>query len=243
MEKWKGMRTFADNRNFQSLMKHWWWKILAVVFVLYAIIRGMLMDVPVLPILNETIRNLYYHVSLWFGMIIILCVSLVYSLRYLSTFNMDNDIVAGEAAKAGLLFGFLGLTTGMIWARYTWGSWWVNDPKLNGAAVTLLIYLAYMVLRGAMDEEQKRAKVAAVYNIFAYTMLLVFLVVLPRMTDSLHPGNGGNPAFSTYDLDNNMRTVFYPAVIGWTLMGVWMMSVRVRTRKIERRKKLKDWKD
>ena len=83
-----------------------------------------------------------------------------------------------------------------------------------------------------MDEEHKRAKVAAIYNIFAYVLLIVFLLILPRMTDSLHPGNGGNPGFGKYDLDRNMRIVFYPAIIGWTLLGVWMISLGVRLKKL-----------
>lgn len=209
-----------------------WWKILAVILVTYTIIAGLLIEVPALAILHETIRNLFFHVTMWFGMMIILFVSLIYSVKFLSAFNMKNDIIASEAANTGMLFGILGLLTGMIWAKFTWGDWWVNDPKLNGAAVTMLIYLAYFVLRGSLDDEAKKAKVSAVYNIFAFTMLIVFLVVLPRMTDSLHPGSGGNPGFSTYDIDANMRLVFYPAIIGWTLIGVWITQLRVRIRKL-----------
>ena len=108
------------------------------------------------------------------------------------------------------------------------GAWWVNDAKLNGAAITLLAYFAYLILRNSMDEEQKRARISAVYNIFSYVMLIVFLMILPRMTDSLHPGNGGNPGFGGYDLDSSMRMVFYPAVIGWTLLGVWIMTIKIR---------------
>lgn len=204
-----------------------------MILVLYTIIAGFLVEVPALPILNETIRNLYFHVTMWFAMMILMTVSLVYSIRHLSAFKLENDIVASEAANIGLLFGFLGLFTGMIWAKFTWGTWWVADPKLNGAAITILIYLAYIILRNSMDDEQKRAKVSAVYNIFAFVMLVVFLMILPRMTDSLHPGNGGNPAFSNYDLDNKMRLVFYPAVIGWTLLGIWILSLKVRIRKIK----------
>lgn len=211
---------------------------MAIILVLYAIIGGLLVDVPALPILNETIRNLFFHVTMWFAMMIIMTVSLVYSIKHLSGFKQEHDIVASEAANTGLLFGFLGLFTGMLWARFTWGTWWVADPKLNGAAITILIYLAYIILRNSMDEEQKRAKVSAVYNIFAYIMLIVFLMILPRMTDSLHPGNGGNPAFSTYDLDKNMRMVFYPAVIGWTLLGVWIMTLLIRIQKIKIKKEL-----
>ena len=217
-----------------------WWKILAVILVTYTIIAGLLIEVPALAILYETIRNLFFHVTMWFGMMIILFVSLIYSVKYLSAFNMKNDIIASEAANTGMLFGILGLLTGMVWAKFTWGGWWANDPKLNGAAVTMLIYLAYFVLRGSLDDEVKKAKVSAVYNIFAFTMLIVFLIVLPRMTDSLHPGSGGNPGFSTYDIDANMRLVFYPAVIGWTLIGVWITQLRVRIRKLHNTMLLKE---
>ena len=79
-----------------------------------------------------------------------------------------------------------------------------------------------------MDDEQKRARISAVYNIFAFVMLIVFIGILPRMTDSLHPGNGGNPGFNNYDLDSNMKLVFYPAVIGWILLGLWISDIRLR---------------
>ena len=207
-----------------------WWKFLSIALVLYALIGGLLLDVPRLDILNETIRNLYYHVTMWFGMMIIMTVSFISSIRYLNGYKKHFDDLALTSAQVGLVLGVLGIATGSIWAKFTWGTYWVSDPKLNGAAVTLLIYLAYLVLRNSMDEEQKRAKIAAVYNIFAFVMLIVFLVVLPRMTDSLHPGNGGNPGFSAYedDLDSTMRTVFYPAIVGWTLLGVWMMNIKMR---------------
>lgn len=96
----------------------------------------------------------------------------------------------------------------------------------------MLVYLAYLVLRGSIDEDQKRGRISAVYNIFAYPIMIALLFVLPRMTDSLHPGNGGNPGFSSYDLDSRLRVVFYPAVLGWILIGVWIMQIRVRIKKI-----------
>ena len=67
-------------------------------------------------------------------------------------------------------------------------------------------------------------------------MMIVFIGVLPRMTDSLHPGNGGNPAFGNYDLDSNMRMVFYPAVIGWILIGSWIAQLRFRIKLLEIKK-------
>jgi heme exporter protein C len=216
-------------------LKRSWWKWLAAVLVIYAVAGGMLMKVPALPILHETIRNLYFHVTMWFGMMILMTVSLVYSIRHLRHQRENDDRIAREFALTGTVMGILGILTGSLWARYTWGDWWVNDPKLNGAAITLLIYFAYFVLRNSVDEVQKRGRLAAVYSIFAFVMLLVFLLILPRTTVSLHPGNGGNPGFSAYedDLDGTMRTVFYPAIIGWTLIGVWVSSLRIRISKIQ----------
>lgn len=238
-----------ENQNIQGqnnsspsgrLAGAWWWKAVAAVFVLFAVVVGFIGKVPSQPILHESIRNLYYHVPMWFGMMVILFVSLWHSIKYLSKSTIESDIIATQAAHTGLLLGLLGITTGSLWARYTWGAWWVADTKLNGAAITLLIYLAYFILRGSIDEEQKRARIAAVYNIFAYVMLIVFLMILPRLSDSLHPGNGGNPGFNKYDLDQNMRMVFYPAVIGWILLAVWIFTLRVRIEKLKRKTEFND---
>jgi heme exporter protein C len=209
-------------------MKLTWWKVLTVILLFYTIVAGLLNKVPHLAILNETIRNIYFHVPMWFGMIIILAVSVIYSIKYLRKPTVENDIIAESAAKVGVLLGVLGIITGMEWARFTWGEYWSNDPKQNASAIGLLIYFAYLVLRSSFAEQQQRARISAVYNIFAFAALIPLLFILPRLTDSLHPGNGGNPGFSSYDLDNNMRMVFYPAVIAWTLLGVWMVNVKSR---------------
>lgn len=183
--------------------------------------------------LYETIRNLFFHVPMWFTMMFMAFLSLIYSIKYLRTDDIINDIKAKAFSQVGLIFGFLGILTGSIWAKFTWGDWWViEDVKLNGAAITVLIYLAYFSLRSAIKEKTQRAKLAAIYNIFAFVMMQVFIMVLPRVLDSLHPGNGGNPAFSKYDLDNSLRLFFYTGVIGWILLGVWITSLKIRIQKI-----------
>lgn len=211
-----------------------WYKIAAILLLLTTTWFGFMGDVPRLAVLNESIRNLYFHVPMWFGMVVILAASAMHSIRYLGNPNPVFDIKAEEAAKTGLLLGVLGLVTGAIWAQYTWGAWWSSDPKQNTSAIALLIYLAYLVLRGAFQEEQQRARVSAVYNIFAFASLIPLLFILPRLADdSLHPGNGGNPGFGGYDLDAKMRLIFYPAVLGWILLGFWITEVRVRFKKLQ----------
>ena len=213
-------------------MKRYWWKIVSVVLLVYTIIGGLLFEVPRLNIVNETIRALYFHVPMWFGMVVMFLVSTVYAIKYLRKPSSEIDTRSVEFANTCLTFGLLGIFTGMIWANYTWGSPWHGDPKQNGAAIALLVYLAYFVLRGSIENDELRARLSAVYNIFAFVAMIPLIFIIPRMTSSMHPGNGGNPGFNMYDLDSNMRMVFYPAVIGWILLGVWIATIRIRAKLI-----------
>jgi len=205
-----------------------WWKVLAVILLYYTVIAGFLLDMPRLDILNETIRNQFFHVPMWFAMILLMSVSLYYALKFLRKGNLKDDRFSAEFVHVATLLGILGIATGSFWARFTWGAWWVNDVKLNMAAICLLIYLAYIVLRGSIEDETQRARIAAIYNIFAFAAIIPLLFIIPRTTDSLHPGNGGNPGFNIYDLDQRLRIVFYPAILGWTLFGAWLASLRAR---------------
>jgi heme exporter protein C len=207
-------------------------KWLTVILLVYSCTAGLLLDVPRLSIVNETIRSLYFHVPMWFGMVVLFLASTIHAVRYLMKSNPDSDIRSVEFANVGTLYGVLGILTGMVWANYTWGSPWHGDPKQNGAAVALLVYLAYFVLRGSLQSEEQRARLSAVYNIFAFAAMIPLIFIIPRLTSSVHPGSGGNPGFNMYDLDGRMRLVFYPAVLGWILLGYWIATLRIRIRKI-----------
>ena len=209
-------------------MRKNWWKYLTSLLVVYVVIYGFLGTVPRQPILNETIRNVYFHVPMWFGMMTLMIASLIYSIKYLRNGKISDDIYAVEYANVAILFGILGFITGSIWGNYTWGDPLPKDPKLIAVEVGMLIYSAYFVLRGSFEDEQKKARLSAVYNIFAFAAFMPLVWILPRLTDSLHPGNGGNPAFGKYDMNSAMRMVFYPAVIAWTLLGFWIGTLRIR---------------
>jgi len=191
------------------------------------------MTFPFRSIVEETIRNTYFHVSLWFAMLFMMGAAVWHSIKYLNKKEVVSDIKAVGFTQVGVLFGMLGLVTGMVWAKYTWGAFWSWDIKQNTTAIALLIYLSYFVLRNSFDDQERQARISSVYSIFAFVALLLLLYVIPRMTDSLHPGNGGNPAFGGEDLDNTMRMVFYPAIIGWTLFGVWVSNLIIRADKLK----------
>ncbi|HZH66193.1 MAG TPA: ABC transporter permease [Flavisolibacter sp.] len=237
-------------------MNKWWWKILCILLLLYTITAGILWNnIPRVPNLQETIRNLYFHVCLWFAMMILFTASVVQAVKYLRTNDLRYDIKSREFAVTGIVFGVLGYATGIIWMSFTWAdpntpatasfSQIAKEPKLIGAAIALLIYFAYLVLRDSVSDIDKKARIGAVYNIFAFAFLFPAIWIIPRLLPSLHPGGeggeGGNPALNYKDLAPQMRAVFYPAIIGWTLLGVWITSLKVRLRLLKEKTLIEQW--
>jgi heme exporter protein C len=100
------------------------------------------------------------------------------------------------------------------------------------ASMAMLIYVAYFILRSTFEDEKKKARISAVYNVFAATTIPFLLYILPRQLPSLHPGADGNPAFSDMTAPE-LRIVFYPAVIGFIGLGIWLYDIAYRTKRIE----------
>ncbi len=220
-------------------MQRHWWKGLSVVLLFYTIIAGFLISTPVLGEggLYESIRNIFFHVPMWFNMTLLFLIACGYSIAYLRTFNPEYDIKAAEFTKIGLLFSILGMLTGMEWANFTWSDKtgrsgpWTGDPKQLCAALCMLIYFAYIILRDGIKDEEKRGRIAAVYHIFASALMIPLIFIIPRLVYSLHPGGSeGNPALNPDHLDPKMRLVFWPGVIGWFLLSLWITNIKLRIR-------------
>ena len=207
-------------------------KIGVAVVLTLVIVAGFLGTIPRLDILEESARNLYFHVPMWSSLMAATIVSAYHSARYLRSGARIRDLRARVAARLALIFGGLGIVTGMIWARFTWyegtGVWWNFDPKQSMAAVLLLIYAGYFVLRDAIDTPATRGRIAAVYNLFAVVTMPFLLYILPRQMPSLHPGGEGSPAFSQTDLAPAMRWVFYPSVLAFLGLAWLLYTQRVR---------------
>jgi heme exporter protein C len=233
----------TNNTNSGGLS---WWKILCVVLLVFTFVAGLLVKVPDLPLLGQTSRNLFFHVGMWMAMMTLFTVSVVNAIRYLRTYNLRYDIYTRQYATVGIVFGLLGYATGSIWMSYTWAdpnnplfksfSALAREPKLIGAAIALLIYAAYLVLRDSINDIDKRARISAVYNIFAYAMLFPSIWIVPRMLPSLHPGQEGNPALEFKDVNKFMKMVEWPAFVGWTLLGVWITTLKIRLNILKERK-------
>lgn len=214
------------NQNKLSLLRD----ILAFTLLFYAVIAGFFISVPE-SFIGETMRNIFYHVGMWAGMVVMFVISFVQSIKYLRINKIEFDLKARESAFTGLIFGFLGISTGMIWAHYTWGQFWVNDTKLNGAAIALLIYLAYFVLRQSVAEPNLKARISSVFNVFAFVLMIAFIIIIPRMGESIHPGNN-SPTIMPSNLSPSIRMVFYPAMLGWILLSWSIFALRYRQAKL-----------
>ena len=232
--------------NEKNYMYKSWWKILCVVLLLFTFTAGLLIKVPNLPALEETSRNLFFHVGMWMAMMALFTISVVNAIKFLRTLNIKYDIYSRQYATMGIVFGLLGYSTGAIWMSYTWAdhnnplfesfSALAREPKLIGAAIALLIYFAYMVLRDSITDMDKKARISAVYNIFAYAMLFPAIWIMPRLLPSLHPGQEGNPALDFKDVSATMRIVELPAFVGWALLGVWITTLKIRISLLKEKK-------
>ena len=215
-----------------------WWKYAIAVWMTLVIVAGFSIRIPQIDILQQSARNLFLHVPMWFTMFAAFIAGLVHSIRYLNTPDPDTDRKAESSTLVGILFGICGLVTGSLWARFTWGTWWTfAEPKMNLAALAMMIYVAYFVLRSAFDDPEMRAKLSAVYNVFAATTIPFLLYIIPRQLQSLHPGAEGNPAFSEITAVE-LRFIFYPAIIGFIGLAFWLINILVRYKRIKASEKL-----
>ncbi len=231
------------------------YKAVGVGLILYALIYGMTATLPVMRTLEQSSRNLFYHVPMWFTEVVLMAISVFFSIKYLRMTDPEaktsgNPLIADtrarESALLGVLFNGLGLITGIIWGRVSWGqnipsnefaAWWVWDPIQTCALITLLIYLGYFLLRSSFAEPEQRAKIAAVYNIFAFAALIPLFFVIPRILDGLHPtAQGENTGlFDTKNVTNIYRMVLYPSALGFILLSIWIYQVRVRISSLDLR--------
>jgi len=209
------------------------YKVLGLILLAYTLVAGLLLTLPRVPGLEQSSRAIFFHLPMWFGMYVMMLLSLVWSVQYLRTGRAQTDLKAREAAVMGVVFGVLGLLTGSLWSRVTWGAalpdtdpsaWWVWDPKQTLALIAVLLYVAYLVLRNAVEQPSKRGKLAAVYNVFATATIFPLTYIVPRQLQSLHPGAEG----ANVDFSAEYRLVLYPAFVGFLMLGIWIWELRVR---------------
>jgi len=219
----------------------------SIILITFVIIAGLAIPLspapqswlqfPVIPALEQKARNIFFHVPVAWTTVVAFLVSLFYGYRYLRTRDISYDIKSVSSAGLGLLFCFLATITGALWAKFNWGSFWNWDPRETSIFVLLLIYGAYFALRSALESEEKRAALSAVYSIIAGITVPFLIFIMPRMMAGLHPGAKGDPEGAgpvvQFNMSPNMLVVFLLSLLGFTLLFVWLFNIRVRMARIE----------
>ena len=223
-------------------------KIGSIVIITFVLVAGLSiplvptptswLEFPFIPGLEEKARNIFFHVPTAWTTVLAFLLSMFYGIRYLVKKKIDDDLKSVTSAGLGFMFCILATVTGALWAKFNWGSFWNWDPRQTSIFVLLLIYGAYFALRSAIDVEEKRATLSAVYSVIAGLTVPFFIFVLPRMVAGLHPGakgdsSGSGPLFESKMMAANMRVLFYLGLIGFNLLYVWLFNLRLRVARLD----------
>jgi heme exporter protein C len=229
-----------------------WVRLGSILLITYTLVAGILVPMvpspqglfqfPLIPGLEQKARNIFFHVPSAWTTVVAFLVSLWYGARYLRSKDIDHDLASEAAAGLGFMFCILATVTGALWAKFNWGSFWNWDPRQTSIFILLLIYGAYFALRSAVEVEETRARLSAVYAILAGLTVPFFIFVLPRLVGGLHPGAAGDPDGAgpvvNFKMSGPMFVVFFAGLIGFNLLFVWMFQLRLRAARLEYRRAL-----
>lgn len=176
--------------------------------------------------LGEAGRIIFFHIPSAWVAVLAYAVSMGASIQYLRKGRSWDDHGAVAAAELGLVFTIIATITGSIFANLAWGSPWNWDPRETTIFVLMLIYLAYFALRAAIEEDERRARLAGVYSILAFITVPFLVFILPRFYWSLHPdplvGQAGDVDLA---MSPRMLQVFVASFVAFTGLFVWVFRL------------------
>ena len=188
-------------------------------------------EFPFIPGLEDKARIILFHVPTAWLAVISFFVSMFYGVKYLRKQDLLNDIKSESALKLGMIFCILATVTGSIWAKFSWGSFWHWDPRETSIFILLLIYGALFALRSAIDNNDKRARLSAVYSILAFLTVPFFVFIMPRIMTGLHPGSSDDSTAGpiiNFHMNSNMLMVFFISLIAFTLYAYWLWKLDIK---------------
>jgi heme exporter protein C len=209
-------------------------KFLLLPYMAAVVGAAFLWPEPAKGFIGESSRIVFFHVPCAWVSTLAFVVAAVYSLAYLVKRNPWHDDLAAAAVRLGLLFGVLTLITGSLFARIMWGSWWNWDPRESSYLLLVFLYSAYVFLRASIDDPERRSRIAAAYALFAIVLMPFLVFVAPRITASLHPQTVINPQGKIL-MDTPTRAVFFGALLAFSWLFVWMLSIDARAARLARK--------
>jgi len=185
---------------------------------------------PLEAVMGLVQKVFYFHVAAgWVGMISFLVAAFA-GVAYLRTSHRKWDIVGLSAVEIGMVFAFINIVTGSIWARPIWNTWWTWDPRLTTATIMMLIYAAYFMLRSGIEEPDRRARFGAVYAIIGFLSVpLTFFSA--RLFRTIHPiviGANQPGAAGSFDMTGTMLITFLFSLLTFTFIFADLLWHRIR---------------
>jgi heme exporter protein C len=190
---------------------------------------------PAEGFIGESSRIVFFHVPMAWISVLAFLVSCIASVMYLRRREPRDDIRAAVSAGLGLLFAVLATTTGAVFAKIMWGAYWNWDPRQTSITILLLIYAAYLALRGAVADPEWRASLSAVYAILAFVTVPFLVFVVPRIYWSLHPDTIINTRGAN-EFDPRYTQVLMASLAGFTGLYVWLYTIGCRVEAIRQRR-------
>jgi heme exporter protein C len=209
-----------------------------ITLAVFVIATGMVFFyAPTEAVMGNVQRVFYFHVAAgWVGMLSFITAAIA-GILYLVKKDHNWDITGLAAVEIGLVFSFINIVTGAIWARPIWNTWWTWDPRLTTATIMVLIYSAYLMLRSGIEDPDRRARFGAVYAIIAslsvpltYFSARLFRTIHPIVIGSNQPGAEG-----TFDMTPKMTQTFMFALLTFTFIYASLLWHRIRLGKLANR--------
>ncbi|MBL1212659.1 MAG: cytochrome c biogenesis protein CcsA [Ignavibacteriae bacterium] len=218
------------------------WKIGLFILMSFIIVAGIAFPIvpspsvwyqfPNIPGLEEKAKIIFFHVPTAWLAVIAFLMAMIYGVKYLKNKNLDDDAKSNAALQLGMVFCILATVTGSIWAKFTWGAFWHWDPRETSIFVLLLIYGSLFALRSAVENEDKRARLSAVYSIFSFLTVPFFIFIMPRIMTGLHPGSANDDTSGPvvdFKMNANMQLIFYLSLLAFTILYYWMWNISYKS--------------
>jgi heme exporter protein C len=214
-------------------------KFLLLPYMALVITGAFLWPAPAEGFIGESSRIVFFHVPCAWTSALAFLVAAGYSAAYLARHNPLHDDIAAGAVRLGLLFAVLALVTGALFAKIMWGAYWNWDPRESSFLLLIFLYAAYLFLRAAVEDPERRARMSAAYALFAAVLMPFLFFVAPRITSSLHPQTVINPQGKIL-MDGPTKAVFFGALIGFSWLFLWMLGLETRAARLARRERARE---
>jgi heme exporter protein C len=222
-------------RSHQALI---WLAIPMVLIALYLTFIWSSVEVT----MGVVQKIFYFHVGSAWNAFLAFGVVFACSIGYLITRKRSYDIVAGVSAEIGVIFTVIVLTTGPIWARSAWNTWWSWEPRLTTTLILLFIYLAYLMIRNMDGPWEKRARLTAVFGIIGFLDVPIVFMAIRWWAAKMHPiVFGSSPTQQGGGVSSDMLVTLIFSVITLTIVYVILLQKGVYLEKLKI--ELAKWKE